>query len=47
MIDTRCFNRDQPTILQSEFWLWNNVWMGNRIDPIHPYNKIEPIEDEL
>lgn len=45
-VDRRYFNRHRPTIPQGEFWWWKGIWVGNRINPIHPYNRMEPIEGE-
>lgn len=46
-MDLRYFNRFLPTIPEGVFLWWRGKWIGNRINPIHPYNKIEPIEDEV
>jgi hypothetical protein len=45
-MDKRYWSRFLPTIPEGTFWWWLGVWVGNRINPIHPHNKMEPIEDE-
>lgn len=46
-VDTRYFDRHEPTISEGVFWWFRGIWIGNRFSPISPWNRIEPIEDEV